>query len=73
MVTFRYGPDFDLFIAARVTPTPRTAKSLGISLRDDRFTDLNKITYLPTVAFYDEHKAGSLLINRVDRVALYVD
>ena len=73
VVTFRYGPDFDLFIAAQASAAPRTAKSLGIRLWDDHFTDLNKIIYLPTVAFYDEHKAGSLLINRVDRVALYVN
>jgi hypothetical protein len=73
VVTFRYGPDFDLFIAAQETAAPRTAKSLGIRLWDDRFTDLTKIIYLPKVAFYPEHRAGSLLINRVDRVALYID
>lgn len=77
VVTFRYGPDFDLYIAAQAAAAPRTAKSLGIRLWDDRFTNLNEISYLPTVAFYDEHKdehmAGSLLINRVDRVALYID
>jgi hypothetical protein len=73
VVTFRYGPDFDLFIAVHATAAPRTAKSLGIRLWNDHFTDLNEISYLPKVAFYNEHKAGSLLINRVHRVALYVD
>jgi hypothetical protein len=73
VATFRYGPDFDLFIAAQATAAPRTAKSLGIRLWSDHFTDLNKISYLPKVAFYNEHKVGSLLINRVDKVALYID
>lgn len=73
VVTFRYGPDFDQFIMAQVTAPPQTAKSLGIRLRDDRFANLNELTYLPRVAFYHEHEAGSLLINRAHRVALYID
>ena len=73
VVTFRYGSDFDLFIADHLTAAPRTAKSLGIRLWDDHFTDINEIIYLPDVVFYKEYKAGSLLINRVHRVALYID
>jgi hypothetical protein len=73
VVTFHYGPDFDQFIAAQATAPPRTAKSLGIRLSDDRFANLNEITYLPRMTFYPEHKTGSLLINRAHRVALYID
>jgi hypothetical protein len=73
MVTFRYGSDFDRFIAAQVAAPPRTAKSLGIRLWDDDFTDPNELSYFPEVALYREHKTGERLINRVQRTALYID
>jgi len=73
VVTFRYGSDFDQFVAAQVAAPPRTAKSLGIRLWNDDFTDPNEPSYFPEVALYREHKGGTLLINRVQRTALYFD
>ena len=73
VVTFRYGSDFDQFIAAQVVAPPWTAKSLGIRLGDNGFTDPNELSYFPEVALYREHKAGKLLINRIQRTALYMD
>ena len=73
VVTFRYGPDFDEFIASQATAPSRTAKSLGIRLWNDHFDNVNELIYLPRVSFYREQKQGSLLINRVQKIALYID
>lgn len=72
VVTFRYGSDFDQFIAAQVVAPPRTARSLGIRLWDDKFTDPIELSYFPAVMLYREHN-GTLLINRLQRTALYFD
>lgn len=73
VVTFEYGPDFDEFIAAQDKIPGRTAKSLGLRLSDDRFEDRNHLVYMPKVSLYEESKPGTLLVNRVHRVAVYFD
>lgn len=73
VVTFHYGPDFDKFIASQARAPVRTAKSLGIQLRDDRFANPQELIYMPRVTMYEESRPGTLLINHVHRVALYFD
>jgi len=73
VVTFRYGADFDQFIAAQVAAPPRSAKALGVRLWNDHFTDPDKLSYFPNVVLYREHNPGRLLINRGRRIALYVE
>lgn len=73
VVTFKYGPDFQQFIAAQEKAPAQSAKSLGIRLRDDDFTNPHELIYMPKVSFYEESKPGSLLVNHVHGVALYFD
>lgn len=73
VVTFHYGPDFDKFIASQARAPVRTAKSLGIRLRDDRFSNPQQLIYMPKVTMYEESRPGTLLVNHVHRVALYFD
>lgn len=73
VVTFHYGPDFDKFIASQARAPVRTAKSLGIRLRDDRFSNPQQLIYMPKVTMYEDSRRGTLLINHVHRVALYFD
>ncbi|WP_305823683.1 hypothetical protein [Massilia brevitalea] len=73
VVTFHYGPDFDAFIAAQEQAPARTAESLGLRLRDDRFMHPGELAYMPKVLLYKESRPGTLLVNRVDRVAVYFD
>lgn len=71
VVTFKYGPDFQQFIAAQEKAPARSAKSMGIRLRDDEFTNPHELIYMPKVSFYAESPPGSLLVNHVHGVALY--
>lgn len=73
VVTFKYGPDFQQFIAAQEKAPARSAKSMGIRLRDDDFTNPHELIYMPKVSFYAESPPGSLLVNHVRGVALYFD
>jgi hypothetical protein len=73
VVIFEYGPDFDQFIAAQTIAPARTAKDLGFARYRKHFRNLNELVYMPKVMLYRESNTGTLLINRVDRIALYFD
>jgi len=73
VVTFAYGKDFEQFIALQDRIPARTAKSLGIRIRDHRFDNPGQLIYMPKVALYKDTQQGTLLVNHVHKVALYFD
>lgn len=73
IVIFEYGPDFDKFIAAQTKAPARTAKDLGLVGYQKHFGNRKELVYMPKVMLYRESRAGTLLVNHVDRSALYFD
>lgn len=73
VVIFEYGPNFGQFIAAQTKAPARTARDLGFERYRSHFGNVNELVYMPKVMLYRQSNTGSLLVNRVDRVALYFD
>lgn len=71
VVSFSYGPDFEIYLASQVSAPAQSASEIGIRRQGPEFADHKNLIYFPKIET-DSYR-GSVLVNSKVKRALYFE